>query len=124
MGNTGRSVQKFLKKEADIDKILKIIQWKVLKGTHLSITIKDLKVGYLISSYFKDIYLCNMNISLYYIYKQNEKPNTDIHLYLAQNNLPRTTSAIRKVEALAEKYILLDLLMFKVISTPDKETAI
>ena len=47
--------------------------------------IKDIQAGYLISSYFKDI-----------------------HLYLAQNKLPSTKSAIRKVEALAEKYILLD----------------
>ena len=77
--NTGRLVQKFLPKQADINKILKIIQWKVLKGTHLSIMIKDIQAGYLISSYFKDIYL-----------------------YLAQNKLPSAKSAIRKVEALAK----------------------
>ena len=78
-------VQKFLLKQAYIDKILKIIQWKVLKGTHLSIMIKDIQVWYLTSSYFKDIYL-----------------------YLVQNKLSSTKSAIRKIEALAEKYILLD----------------
>ena len=49
--NTNRLVQ------ADIDKILKIIQHKVLKGTCLPITIKDIQAGYLISSYFKDIHL-------------------------------------------------------------------
>ena len=32
--NMGRLVQKFLLKQADIDKILEIIQWKILKGTH------------------------------------------------------------------------------------------
>ena len=32
--NTGNLVQKFLPKQTDIDKILKIIQQKVLKGTH------------------------------------------------------------------------------------------
>ena len=32
--NTGKLVQKFLPKQADIDRILKIIQRKVLKGTH------------------------------------------------------------------------------------------
>ena len=85
----------------DIDKILKIIQQKVLKGTHLTVTIKDIQAGYLISSYFKDIYL-----------------------YLAQNKLPNTKSAIRKVEALAEKYTLLDLLLIKIISTPEKEMAV
>ena len=95
-----RLVQKFLPKQADIDKILKIIQWKVLEGTHLPIMIKDIQAGYLINSYFKDIYL-----------------------YLGQNKLPSAKSAIRKIEALAEKYILLDLLLFKIISTPEKETA-
>ena len=55
--NTSILVQKFLPKQTDIDKILKIIQGKVLKGTHLPITIKDIQAGYLVSSYFKDIYL-------------------------------------------------------------------
>ena len=31
--NNGNLVQKFLSKQADIDKILKVIQRKVLKGT-------------------------------------------------------------------------------------------
>ena len=35
-----RLVQKFFPKQTDIDKILEIIQQKVIKGTHLSITIK------------------------------------------------------------------------------------
>ena len=69
----------------NIDKILKIIQQKVLKGTHLSVMIKEIQTGYLTSSYFKDTYL-----------------------YLAQNKLPSSKTAIRKVEALTEKYILLD----------------
>ena len=43
---------------------------------------------------------------------------------MAQNKLPIAKSTIRKVEALAEKYILLDLLLFKIILTPDKETAV
>ena len=32
--------------------------------------------------------------------------------------------AMRKAEALAEKYILLDLLLFKIVSNPDKEAAV
>ena len=40
--NTGRLVQTFLLKQADIDKILKIIQRKVLKGTYLPVTIKEI----------------------------------------------------------------------------------
>ena len=68
---------------------------------HLSVTVKEIQAGYLTSSYFKEIYL-----------------------YLAQNELPNSKSAIRKVEALAEKYILLDLLLFKIIATLDKEMAV
>ena len=54
--NTGKLVQKFPPIQADTDKILKVIQQKVLTGMHLSIMIKDIHAGYLISSYFKDIY--------------------------------------------------------------------
>ena len=32
--------------------------------------------------------------------------------------------AIKKVKVLAEKYILLDLLLFKIVSTPEKEAAV
>ena len=41
--DTSKIVQKFLPKQADIDKILKIIQHKVLKGSHLSVTIKEIQ---------------------------------------------------------------------------------
>ena len=50
--NTSRLVQKCLPKQADIDKILKIIQGKVLKGTYLSVMVKKIQAGYLSSSYF------------------------------------------------------------------------
>ena len=82
--NTGRFIQKFLLKQADINKILKIMQRKVLKGMHLPVTVKEIQAGYLISSYFKDLYL-----------------------YLVQNKLPNAKTAIQKVEMLAERYILL-----------------
>ena len=88
--NTERIVQKYLPKQADIDKILKVIQRKVLKGTHLPITIKEIQAGYLNSPYFKDLYL-----------------------YLSQNKLPSSKGAICKIEILSEKYILLDSLLFK-----------
>ena len=55
--NTGNLIQKFLPKQTDIDKILKIIQRKVLKDTHLMVEIKEIQAGYLNSPYFKDIYL-------------------------------------------------------------------
>ena len=94
-------MQKYLPKQTDIDKILKIIQQKVLKGMHLSVTVKEIQAGYLSSSYFNDIYL-----------------------YLAQNKLPSSKAAIRKIEVLVEKYILLDSLLFKISATPDKKTVV
>ena len=48
----------------------------------------------------------------------------DIYLYLAQNKLPSSKEGIWKIEALAEKYVLLDSLLFKIFMTPDKETAV
>ena len=40
--DTTKLVQKFLPKQTDIDKILHIIKRKVLKGTHLPLTIKEI----------------------------------------------------------------------------------
>ena len=95
----GNLVKKFLPKQADINRILKVLQRKVLKSTHLPVEIKEIQAGYLSSSQFKDIYL-----------------------YLSQNKLPTSKAAIRKVEMLAERYILLDSLILKI--TPEKETAV
>ena len=67
--NTGNLVQKFLPKQTDIDKILKVIQRKVLKGMHLLVEIKEIQARYLTSTYFKEIYL-----------------------YLSQNKLPTKNS--------------------------------
>ena len=99
--NTNNIVQEHLPKQTDIDKILKIIQRKVLKGTHLPVTAQEIGVRYLNSPYFKDLYL-----------------------YLAQNRLPSSKSAIHKVETLAEKYILLDSLLFRLNTSQDKEKAL
>ena len=97
----GRLVPKFLPKQADIDKILKVIEWKISKGIHLPASIKGIQAGYLVCSYFKYIYL-----------------------YLAQNRLPSNKTTIKKVEALVEKYILLDWLLFKIVSNPVKEASV
>ena len=43
-------------RQADIDKILKIIQRKILRGTQLPVEIKGIEAGYLQSPYFKDLY--------------------------------------------------------------------
>ena len=58
-------------------------------------------MGYLNSPYFKDIYL-----------------------YIAQNKIPSSKSAICKISVLAERYILQDSLLFKLITIPGKETAL
>ena len=55
--NKGNFVHKYLPKQIDIDKILMIIQRKVLKATHLPIEIKEILAGYLCIPYFKDLYL-------------------------------------------------------------------
>ena len=99
--DTTKLIQKYLPKQMDIDKILDIIKRKVLKGTHLPLTIKEIQAGYLTSPYFKDLYL-----------------------FLSQNKLPSKRSAIKKIEALAESFVLLDSLLFKLVMTPDKEAAI
>ena len=54
--NTSKLVQKYLPIQADIDKILDIIKRKVLKGTHLPLTIKEIEAGYLTNPFFKDLY--------------------------------------------------------------------
>ena len=99
--DTSKLIQKFLPKHVDINKILDVIKRKVLKGIHLLLTIKEIQAGYLTCPYFKDLYL-----------------------YLKQNKLPNKKSAIHKVENLAERFIMLDSLLLKLITTPDKETVL
>ena len=85
----------------DIDKIIDKIKRKILKGTHLPLTIKEIQAGYLNSLYIKDIYK-----------------------YLAQDTLPRKRCVRQKVENLSERYVLLDSLLFKLIPKPGKEKAL
>ena len=99
--DTTKLIQTFLLKQTDNDKILDNIKRKVLKGTHLTLTIKEIQAGYLSSPYFKDLYL-----------------------FLSQNKLPSKTSSIKKVKTLAESFVLLDSLIFKLVTTPDKEAAV
>ena len=99
--DTSKLIQKYLPKQMDIDKILDIIKRKVLKGTHLLLTVKEIQAGYLTNLYFKDLYL-----------------------FLSQNKLPSKRSAIKKVEMLAESFVLLDSLLFKLVTTSDKEAAV
>ena len=87
----GNFIHKYLPKQMDIDKMLEVIQRKMLKGTHLPMEIKEIQGGYLCSPYFKDLYL-----------------------NLSHNKIPSLKSAIKKLEALAERYVLLDSLLFKI----------
>ena len=50
--DTSKLIQKFLPKQTDTDKILDVIKRKVLKGTHLPLTIKEIQARYLTSPYF------------------------------------------------------------------------
>ena len=54
--NTSNFIHNHLLQQADIDKILNVIKRKVLKGTDLPITIKEIQAGYLSSPFFKDLY--------------------------------------------------------------------
>ena len=94
-------IHKYLPKQMDIDKILNIIKRKVLKGTHLPLTIKEIQAGYLNNVFFKDLYR-----------------------YMAQNKLPSKKNAIHKVLTLSQNYILLDQLLYKLLTVPDKEKAL
>ena len=58
-----------------------------------------MQAGYLNNSHFKDIYL-----------------------YLAQNKLPTSKAAIKKIETLVERYILSHSLLFKI--NPEKEKTV
>ena len=73
--NKGNFVHKYLPKQMDIGKILEVTPRKVLKGTHVPMEVKEIQSCYLCSPYFKDLYL-----------------------YLSQNKLPSSKSAIRKLE--------------------------
>ena len=80
--NKENLVHKFLCKQTEIDKNLGGNSKEVLKGTHLPVEVKEIQVGYLHSPRFKDL-----------------------HLYLLQNRLPSSKSAIRKLETLSEIYV-------------------
>ena len=77
-----------------------MIQRKVLKGTQLPVEVKEIQAGYLHSPYFKDIYQ-----------------------YLLQNKVPSSKLAIKKLEALAKKYILLDSLLFRICPKRDSSSS-
>ena len=64
--NTNNIVQKYLPKQADIDKFLNIIQRKVLNGTHLPVTIKRYKWDILIA-HISMTYICTLHKTDYQV---------------------------------------------------------
>ena len=89
--DTRNIIQQFLPKQTDIDKILEIIRKKVLKGTHLPLTIKEIQAGYLNSLYFKDIYQ-----------------------YLVQNRLPSKKAVIKESGNTCRKIYFTRLLIVQI----------
>ena len=96
-----KPIHKYLPKQVDTHKIMDIIRRKVLKGTHLPLTIKEIQTGYLSSSFFKDLYV-----------------------YLAHNKLQVKRTLYARYLTLSQNYVLLDQLMFKLITILDKEKAL
>ena len=94
-------VQRYLPKQVDLDKILKLVKRKVLKDIPLPVTVKETQAGYLNSLYIKDEYL-----------------------YLAQNKLPSHKAVIRRTETLEKIYLLLDTLLFRLNTTQEKESVL
>ena len=68
----------------------------MLRDTKLSMNLRDSKAAYLISPYFRDIYL-----------------------NLTQNKVPLGKGAARRLEQNARNYMLLDDLQFKIIELED-----
>ena len=44
--SSGQLAQMFLPKQADINKIVELIQRRVLKGPHLPVTVNEMQAGY------------------------------------------------------------------------------
>ena len=83
---------KFLPKQGDIDRLIAKINKKVLSDTNSCVDLRDLKLAYLTSPHFRDIYL-----------------------YLLQNRLPLGKGVARRLGQIARNYLILDGLLFKIL---------
>ena len=83
---------KFLPKQGDIDRLIAKINEKVLRDTNLCVDLRDLKVAYLTSPHFRDIYL-----------------------YLLQNRVPLGKGVAKWLDQNARNYLIFDGLLFKIL---------
>ena len=91
----GRLAKRDLPRQAEIDRIMRRINRKVLCDTHLPLMLRDLKAAYIQSPQFRGIYV-----------------------YLAQNKMPKSKKDAKRIALASQDYMLLDSLLFKII--PDK----
>ena len=80
-----KTAYKFLPKQSDIDRLIAKINKKVLRDTNLCVDLRDLKVAYLTSPHFRDIYL-----------------------YLLQNRTPLGKGAAKWLDQNVRNYLILD----------------
>ena len=91
-----RVIHKNLPKQANLDKLLKQIQHKILRDTHLPLELKDLEKHYLESPHFRDIYS-----------------------YLNTGKLPKKPREIQATLAKTNSFILIDKMLFLLIYMKD-----
>ena len=84
----------FIPHQGELTKLLKQINTRILRSTHLVHDLRDLKAAYLTSPHFCDIYI-----------------------YLHQNKVPLNRLAARRIEINSRNYMLLDGLLFKILDT-------
>ena len=86
--------QTFIPRQGELTKLLKQINTRILRSTHLVNDLRDLKATYLTSPHFCDIYI-----------------------YLNQNKVPLNRLAARRIEINSHNYMLLDGYLFKILDT-------
>ena len=81
---------KNLPKQTDIDRLMKVLNRKILTRSRFPDTLKDLEAAYVQSAYFKDVYE-----------------------YIRYNKLPTNVRKAYQVQVEANNYFLLGILLFK-----------
>ena len=90
---------KNLPKQTDIDRLMKVLNRKILTRSRFPDTLKDLEAAYVQSAYFKDVYE-----------------------YLRYNKLPNNVRKAYQVQVDANNYFLLGILLFRLHPSKTGET--